>query len=64
VNDLTDRPTGDQVVAAAHAHEHGYRAYQERGLTARNPYDPTTEQFSCERWRDGFNKAKDQTHDR
>jgi len=52
--------TGEQAVAAAHAFERGYRAYQERGLTARNPYHSTSQQFSHERWSEGFAKAKDQ----
>ncbi len=56
----TMSPRGDQCVAAAHAHERGFRDYQQKGLTARNPYDPTYQQFSHERWRDGFEKAKSQ----
>lgn len=54
----TAKPTGDQAVAAAHAHERGYRDYQQKGLTARNPYDPVTTQFSYQRWQEGFNKAR------
>lgn len=52
--------SGEQAVAAAHAHERGYRDYMERGLTARNPYDPTYQQFSYERWAEGFEKARNQ----
>ena len=54
------KPTGDQAVVAAHAHDRGYRDYQQRGLTARNPYNPTTQQFSHQRWAEGFEKARRQ----
>jgi len=41
-------------------HEMGYRAYQQFGLAARNPFSDTRQERSADAWARGFAKAREE----